>query len=93
MRLRAQITCVIVATLALWDRGLASAQNPGKAKKAADLEVRFPPTLPGGRQVVTFSSPELLKPPDTLRSDVAIAQTPPTIDLLYFPGQTYPGKP
>jgi hypothetical protein len=24
---------------------------------------------------------------------VAIAKTPPTIDFLYYPGQTYPGNP
>src|SRR5262249_53298084 len=36
---------------------------------------------------------DFLKPPATLSKDVAVAKTPPTVDFLYFPGQTYPGKP
>src|SRR5262249_21395177 len=56
-------------------------------------EVTFPPTLPGGKAVVTDTSPDFLKPPGTLKPGVAVAKTPPTIDFLYFPGQTYPGKP
>ena len=44
---------------------------------AVAAELPFPPTLPGGKQVVTDRSPEFLKPTETLRSGVAIAKTPP----------------
>ncbi len=53
----------------------------------------FPPSLPGGKGIVTESSPDLLKPPTTLRPGVEIARTPPTVDFMYFPGQDYPGNP
>ena len=42
---------------------------------------------------MTDTSEEFLKPPATLKAGVGVARTPPTIDFLYFPGQTYPGKP
>src|SRR5262245_45307839 len=76
-----------------------SAQPPAQAKKGkaakakAAADVPFPPTLPGGQTVVTDSSDEFLKPPATLKEGVAVAKAAPTIDFLYFPGQTYPGKP
>jgi len=63
---------------------------------AADAgEARFPPRLPGGKAVATETSPELLRAPPlmTLLGDVAIAKTPPTVDLLYYPCQTYRGNP
>ena len=53
----------------------------------------FPPKLPDGKEVVTDTSEEFLKPGSTLKSGVAIAKAAPTIDFLYFPGQDYPGKP
>ena len=62
------------------------------AQKRADSLV-FPPTLRGGKSVVTDRSTDFLKPPPTLRDDVQIAKTPPTIDFALFPGQVYPGKP
>jgi hypothetical protein len=49
--------------------------------------------LPGGQEVVTTTSNEFLQAPATLQQGVAIARTPPTVDFLYYPGQTYPGKP
>jgi len=54
---------------------------------AAELE--FPPKIPGGKAVVTDSSPELLKGPDTIKADVKVATTPPTVDFMYYPGQDY----
>jgi hypothetical protein len=53
----------------------------------------FPPTLPGGKTVLTDTSAEFLKAPASLKPGVVIAKTPPTIDFLFFPGQTYAGKP
>ncbi len=56
-------------------------------KKAADLP--FPPKLPDGKDVVTITSDDFLKAPDTIAKDVLIAKTAPTVDFLYYPGQTY----
>jgi hypothetical protein len=53
----------------------------------------FPPRLPGGERVVTDRSEEFLRSPVELREGVEIAETPPTIDFLYFPGQNWPGHP
>lgn len=64
---------------------------------AADTRTRaepnFPPRLPDNKLVVTDRSDDFLKPPSSLKPDVAIAKTPPTVDFLYYPGQNYPGKP
>lgn len=62
-------------------------------KARGEPVVTFPPTLPAGQQVVTDTTEAFLKAPATLRKDVAIAKTPPTVDFLYYPGQTYEGKP
>ncbi|MEX2138802.1 MAG: hypothetical protein WD894_06040 [Pirellulales bacterium] len=56
-------------------------------------ELTFPPQLPGGKSVVTDRSTDFLEAPATLRNDVEVAKTPPTIDFALFPGQDYPGKP
>ncbi len=55
--------------------------------------VTFPPVLPGGQAVVTATEESFLKPGETLRPEVSVAKAVPTIDFLFFPGQTYPGKP
>ena len=51
------------------------------------------PALPDGKLVVTDTSDAFLKP--TARSSPASPsrRRAPTIDFLYYPGQTYPGKP
>ena len=61
--------------------------------RAEAAEPSLPPLLPGGKPVVTITSPELLKPADTIQEGVGVAKAPPTIDLLYYPGQTYKGNP
>jgi len=53
----------------------------------------FPPALPGGKEIVSDASVEFLKAPATLKNGVAVANTAPTIDFLYYPGQDYPGQP
>jgi len=55
-------------------------------------EVSYPPALPGGRRVATDRSDAFLEPPAALK-DVERARTPPTVDFLYYPGQTYKGNP
>jgi len=62
------------------------------APAAAPAEVSYPPKLPDGRAVLTFSSDELLEPPPEMNG-VAVAKDAPTVDFLYYPQQTYPGKP
>jgi hypothetical protein len=62
-----------------------------KSKKAA-VALTFPPKLPDGKDVLTVTSEVFLKAPDTIGKDVLIAKTPPTVDFLYYPCQTYPGK-
>src|SRR5437773_10093821 len=57
------------------------------------LSQTFPPALPDGKEVVTDTSDEFLKRPSSLKSDVAVAKTAPTVDFLYYPGQEYTGKP
>jgi hypothetical protein len=52
-----------------------------------------PPSLPDGRAVTTDRSPEFLKPTVPLAPGVSIAATPPSIEFLYYPEQTYPGHP
>ncbi len=64
-----------------------------KKAKPAQVEITYPPKLPGGKQQVTDQSDKFLKPPETLNSGVAVAKTPPTVDFLFFPGQNYPGAP
>lgn len=56
-------------------------------------ELAWPPTMPGGKTVDTFTSTETLEPTDTLLASVAIADQPATITFAYYPGQNYPGKP
>ena len=58
---------------------LAQAQNPPP----------LPPKIPGGKTIVTDTSPEFLKPTETLKPGVKIAKTPPTVDFLYYDAQTY----
>ena len=59
----------------------------------AGAEISFPPRLPDGKSVATDSSAVFLKPTSKLQDGVEIAKTAPTIDFLYYPEQTYPGKP
>src|SRR5689334_15428447 len=61
-----------------------------KKKKKADVE--FPPKLPDGKEIHTITSDEFIKAPATIGKDVLIAKTAPTIDFLYYPGQTYKAR-
>jgi hypothetical protein len=61
--------------------------------EARAAEPSFPPKLPGGKTVVTDRTARFLKPVSKLRAGVEIAKAPPAVDFLYYPEQTYPGKP
>lgn len=61
-------------------------------------EAWVPPSLPGGQTIVSDTAPEFLVPPSNMvpaagAAGYAIAQTPPTVDLLFFPGQDHRGEP
>ncbi len=71
----------------------AGAEPAAQKQKAKPKDVTYPPMLPGGQEVVTDTAAEFLKPTAKLRDGVTIATTPPTVDFLYYPGQTYEGKP
>ena len=93
-RWRVGSLCILLAVAA----HAAAAQNAGARRAdprrpAAAAEVSYPPRLPDGKTVVTDTSERFLEPPSTLHSDVAVAKVPPTVDFLYYPGQTYEGKP
>jgi hypothetical protein len=101
------IRCAVVATV--WMAALLTVMPPADAapkkkpdrpraaksarKKPVQIEQPFPPVLPGGKALVTDTSEEFLDAPDTLRPGVAVAQTPPTVDFLFYPEQDYEGKP
>ena len=61
--------------------------------RKTEADVSYPPKLPGGKTLITDTSDEFLKAPETLKAGVAVAKTPPTVDFLFYPGQDYPGKP
>ena len=68
-------------------------KKPSRPKVIRDADLPWPPSLPGGKTVVTDKSPDFLKAPEALREGVVIAKEAPTIDFLFYPGQKYPGKP
>ncbi|MEN9572983.1 MAG: hypothetical protein RL514_838 [Verrucomicrobiota bacterium] len=71
----------------------ATTPKPAKPKPKPEPEVSYPPTLPGGKELVSDTAPDFLQPPATLLPGVTIAKTAPTVDFAYFPGQTYRGNP
>lgn len=60
---------------------------------ALAAEPTYPPSLPGGKTVVTDKSDDFLKTPATIKSGVSMAKTAPQVDFAWFPGQDYAGKP
>ncbi|MFO8015320.1 MAG: hypothetical protein R6X20_18715 [Phycisphaerae bacterium] len=50
--------------------------------------IDYPPRLPDGKPVATFTGNDLLARPATVK-DTAVAREPPTVDFLYYPSQTY----
>lgn len=71
----------------------ATAARKEKSASTAVKSLTYPPALPDGKSLVTFTSNEFLKTAATLVEGVAVARTAPTIDFLYYPGQAYEGKP
>jgi hypothetical protein len=74
----------------------APAAKPKPAAKPTYLQmtdVPYPPVLRGDKPIVTDNSPDFLKRPPTISSEVDVAKTPPTIDFGFYPGQNWPGNP
>lgn len=63
-------------------------------KKEGKFALEWPPRLPNGVMVATDKSNQFLEKPSNVKLEegIEIAKTAPTIDFLYFPGQTFPGK-
>ena len=87
--IHALVLSALIGSAALGQQQAAKA--PKNSEAASPLA--YPPVLPGGQEKATVNAADLLKPAMTLRAGVAVAKTPPAIDLMYFPGQDYPGKP
>jgi len=56
-------------------------------------DLKWPPRLPDGQSIASVESKDLLKSQPGLSADVRIAKTPPRVELLYYPQQTYAGHP
>lgn len=78
-----------------WTFAVILAVLPLVAVSVAKENLTWPPALPDGMTVATDTSESFITPPPDveLRPGVRIAETPPTIDFLYFHGQTYLGNP
>lgn len=78
----------------------ATAQEPGsqparKARAAPPkaVVVPYPPTLPDQRPLLSITTDEFIARPESLQPDVVMAKQAPQVDFLYYPGQTYEGRP
>ncbi len=73
---------------------LASAAIGQERRKRDDQpEQTFPPALPGGQTILSITTDAFLRKGESIRADVDVAKTAPTIDFMYYPGQNYLGKP
>jgi len=72
---------------------LLVAPAAGQKDKKAKAALTFPPKLPDVKKVLSDTSKAFLEAPTTIDKDVAVAKTAPAVDFLYYPGQTYEGKP
>jgi hypothetical protein len=87
MRVPLPLICGLLLAVA---SGPAWAQAT-KSKRPEPVKLPFPPQLPNGARVVTDRAPEFLRGPEHITA--AVADTPPTVDFLYYPGQDYEGQP
>src|SRR4051812_46321394 len=87
----ALVVLCLYALIPLSHPAMGQTKKKTKAKTPA-VVLPYPPKLPDGKEVLTATSDEFLKPSVTIGKDVAIAKTAPTVDFLYYPCQTYPGK-
>lgn len=86
------ILVVLTSLAPAQEKSDAAKQKAAKALKAR-YPLPYPPTLPGGKDVVREETPAFLQPGPNLRPGVAIATTPPAVDFAFYPLQNYPGNP
>jgi hypothetical protein len=86
MRVAKSFVVPVFVCCVIWAADVATGQRQ-------EEKLTFPPALPAGKIVVSDRSDDFLRPPSTLRDDVKIAATAPTIDFALFPGQDYRGNP
>ncbi len=85
-----------LCSLFLCGAPLAAADKPATKKAPPKKPVKAPfiaPSLPGGQEVATIESADLLKKPESLLDGVKVAKTAPRVEFRFFPGQTYEGDP
>src|SRR5690606_37978283 len=100
MKINPKIPGIIILVFLILNTGQVSAQaletnsNSATAGIPTVASLPWPPQLPDGKEVATDRSPDFIIKPGHVKLDVGveIAKTAPTIDFLYFPGQTHPGK-
>lgn len=85
------VLLLVVTAVRAEDAGGTARSKP--PQRAAPAAITFPPTLPGDVPFVSVTAAEFLEPAANLAKGVGVAKTPPRVDLLYYPGQTYEGKP
>lgn len=75
--------------------GLAQQRNSqsGKNEQIRDEDLPYPPAFANNRKIVTDTSVQFLHSPFDPAGDFVIAETPPTIEFMFYPEQNYPGKP
>jgi hypothetical protein len=83
--MRRRIGRAVAAALGCWT-GLGALPAAGRGG------VTYPPRLPGGQAVATIATDAFLRPPESMK-DVPVAKAAPTVDFLYYPCQTYAGRP
>lgn len=87
--LRSLILLTLLSLLAA--SGPVSAQPTrleAAARSSGKPALEFPAELPGGKAYVRHRSAEFLEPAGTLRNDVTVAGTVPTVEFLYYPGHS-----
>lgn len=74
---------------------LAAVLSTAIPEAAGAQEPGWPPELPGGAAIVTDRSQDFITVPRgvALLEGTKVAETPPVIDFMYFPGQTHRGNP
>lgn len=92
-----QFSLLAFAAVALATAAIPFPDTPlaaGQKKKAPPPEWKTP-ALADGKTVVTDTSEKFVTIPEgvKLRDGVTVAKKAPTIDFMYFPVQTYAGKP
>lgn len=83
---------VICSSATAQESGSQSARKP-RGTPAKAVVVPYPPTLPDQRPHLSITTDEFIVRPESLQPDVIMAKRAPQVDFVYYPGQTYEGRP